>query len=92
MPRPVYWGRQIKEVKMWYLFRWLGSFLGIIDDFFMIITLGFWSPSLCYRLAMWNVKNSPINNDGNKGNYLWFILFVLLWVIFIFFAAKIALK
>jgi len=77
---------------MWYLFRWLGSFLAIIDGLFMIITLGFWSPGLCYRLAMWNVHNSPINNDGSKGNYLWFILFVLLWIIFCSIAIKIILN
>lgn len=42
--------KKYKHYYVYNIFRWIGGFASLIDDVFVIITLGFWSPKLRLRL------------------------------------------
>lgn len=44
------------KMKYYYFFRWVGGFCEIIDGIFRIITLGFWSPCLSFKLVIYSSK------------------------------------
>lgn len=57
---------------LYYILRWLGGFCDIIDGLFLILTGGFYSPYISFKLVVYSSKRTigkKIDASPHKGEY-----------------------